>query len=156
MRLIVLNGARNCGKEDVARRLAMNSDCRFIKPFTDHSRDNGLDDDYIRLNKEKLDDKLDKENDFCLTEVKGYRYVFFENQLNAGYVVLIGDDRVVSYLQKNWTGELITVKVHSKNEEYSERFLLNDDDFDIVFNIDYDDFDELEELVGDIYLTGGS
>jgi hypothetical protein len=88
--------------------------------------------------------------------VKGYRYVFFENQLNAGYVVFIGDDRVVSYLQKNWTGELITVKVHSKNEEYSERFSLSDDDFDIVFNIDYDDFDELEELVGDIYLTGGS
>ena len=156
MRLIVLNGAKNCGKEVVAHRLAENSDCRFIKPFTDHSRDNGSDDEYIRLNRKKLDDKLNREKDFCLTEVNGYRYVFFENQLNAGYVVLIGDDRVVAYLQKNWTDELITVKVHSKDEEYSDRFLLGDDEFDIVFNVDYDDFDELEELVGDIYLTGGS
>ena len=151
MRLIVLNGAKNSGKELVARRLAENSDCKYIKPFTDHPRDNGSDDEYIRLNKPKLDNKLDSEVEFCITEVNGYRYVFFENQLNAGYVVLIGDDMVVSYLKRKWKGDLITVKVHSNNEKYSERFLLGDDDFDIVFNVDNDDIDELEELVGDIY-----
>lgn len=152
MRLIILNGAKNCGKEIVARSLAKNSDCKFIRPYTDHT---GVDDEYIRLNESKLSAKMERENPLYETVIDGYRWVFFENQLNAGYVVLIGDDRLISYFRKNWSGELITVRVHSNSEEPSNRSNLSDDNFDIVFNVDSDDMDELEELVGDIYLTGG-
>ena len=153
MRLIALNGAMNSKKEWVARKLAENSDCIWIKPYTDRPRlaVDYDDDEMIHLNYPKLSYKMQREVPLAEVEINNYRYVFFENQLKAGYCVLIADDRVIDYLKNNWDDELITVKIHSNNEEPSKRFQLKDDMFDIVFNVDNDDFDELEELVGDIY-----
>lgn len=148
MRLILINGAKNSKKEIVAMRLSKNSDCIWIKPYTDSKL---LFDDNPHLNKEQLSRKMEREVPLCETVVNNHRYVFFENQLNAEYVVLIGDDRILDYLKNNYSGDMITVKVHSKDEEYSARNLLPDKWFDIVFNVDTDDIDELEELVGDIY-----
>ena len=148
MRLVVINGAKHSKKDIVAMKLAKNSDCVWIKPYTDSKF---LFDDYPHLNEEQLTRKMEREVPLCESVVNGHRYVFFENQLNAEYVVMIGDDRIITYLKNNWDGDLLTVKVHSKDEEYSARNLLPDKDFDIVFNVDMDDIDELEELIGDIY-----
>ena len=153
MRLIALNGAKNTKKEWVARKLSDNSDCIWIKPYTDRPRVHVdyEEDEMIHLNYPKLSYKLERETPLAVTVVNDHRYVFFENQLNAGYCVSIADDRVIEYLKNNWDGELITVKIHSNDEESSDRFQSKDDMFDIIFNVDNDDIDELEELVGDIY-----
>lgn len=155
LKIIAINGARNSGKEIVASKLAQNSDCIWIKPYTDEENPVNLEDyeqdDYIRLNKPKLSDKMDKEVPLCVTEVKGHRWAFFETQFRAGFCVIIADDWIVKYLKKNWDGGLSTIRCHSKNESESERFSLPDDEFDIVFDVDKDEIDLLEELVCDIY-----
>ena len=153
MRLIALNGAKNSRKEWVARKLADNSDCIWIKPYTDRPRlaVDYDDDEMIHLNYPKLSYKLQREEPLAVSVVNDHRYVFFMHQLRAGYCVLIADDRVIEYLKNNWDDELITVKIHSNDEEESYRFRLIDDEYDIVFNVDNDDIDELEELVGDLY-----
>lgn len=151
--MIIISGARYTKKDIVASRLAKNSDCIWIKPYTD--RPSGHveyeQDDYIHLNESQLSDKMEREVPLAVIEVNDHRYVFFENQLRASYCVLIGDDSVVSYFKNNWDGELLTIRCHSKDEKYSERNILGDDEFDIVFDTDGGDYDELEELVGDIY-----
>lgn len=157
MRLVIVSGGKYTKKDVVASRLAKNSDCIWIKPYTD--KPNGYveyeEDDYIHLNEKKLSAKMGREVPLVSIEINGHRYVFFENQLVAGFCVLIGDDSVVSYFKNNWEGELVTIKCHSKNEKYSQRNILGDDEFDIVFDTDTGDYEELEELVGDIYITGG-
>ena len=155
MRLITLSGGKHCRLDQVASGLSMNSDCVWIKPYTDKEYPPNTEeyqlDDYIHLNENQLSDKMIREVPLAETSINGHRYVFFENQLTSGYVVLIADDRVVSYLRNNWNGELITVRCHCKTEEYSERCLMSDDEYDIVFNVDTGTIEELEELVGDIY-----
>ena len=157
MRLIIVSGARYTKKEIVASRLAKNSDCIWIKPYTD--KPNGLveyeQDDYIHMNEKQLTHKMGREVPLAVVEVNDHRYVFFENQLRASYCVLIGDDSLVSYFKNNWDGDLLTIRCHSKDEKYSERNILGDDEFDIVFDTDGGDYDELEELVGDIYHFNG-
>lgn len=157
MRLVIVSGAKYTKKDEVASRLAKNSDCIWIKPYTDKPSGHVEyeQDDCIHLNEKKLSAKMEREVPLVSIETTGHRYVFFENQLVAGFCVLIGDDSVVSYFKNNWEGELITIKCHSKNEKYSQRNILGDDEFDIVFDTDTGDYEELEELVGDIYITGG-
>ena len=159
MRLITLSGGKHTKKDIVAIELAKNSDCIWIRPYTDITDPVNLEDYqqdlYIHLNTKQLDAKIKRETPLAECYVGKHRYVFFENQLVSGYCVLIADDDVVSYLKRNWNGELVTVKLHSKDEKYSERNLLSDDEFDIIFNVDDGDYEELSELVGDIYLTSG-
>lgn len=159
MRLVTISGAKNTKKDFVAFKLAQNSDCVWVHPYTDFEHPINIEDnerdDYAHLSKEKLTRKMEREVPLAVSEVNGHRYVFFENQMTAGFCVIIADDRIVSYLKNNWGGELITIKCHSKNESYSERNLLKDDDFDIVFDVDTGDYDELEELVGDIFISEG-
>ena len=153
MRIIALNGAKNTRKEWVARKLESNSDCIWIHPWTDKPspwRDYE-DDEMMHIDYANLDYKIEHDNPIAITEINNYRYVWFEYQLIAGYCILIADDNVIKYLKENWTDELITVKIHSNDEIYSARSQLKDDEFDIVFNVDNDDIEELEELVGDIY-----
>lgn len=109
------------------------------------------DDRFISLNDKQLNVKLQTEVPLAETIVNGNRYVFFENQLNAEYVVLVGDDRIVFNLQNNWDGDLVTVRCHSKSEVSSPRCLLEDKDFDIVYNYDSDDYDTLVAEIEDIY-----
>ena len=153
MRLIALNGAKNTRKEWVASRLSDNSACIWIQPYTDRPSPHRdyEDDELIHLDESKLSAKMERDTPLAITEVNSHRYVWFENQLKAGYCIIIADDDVIAYLDNKWDGELITVRIHSNDEIYSARSLLKDDDFDIVFNVDNDDIEELEELVGDIY-----
>ena len=149
MKLIVICGAKNSKGDLLAMKLANNSDCIWIKPFTDRPRKEEF--DLKPVSKEKLTHMMDNEDVLAVGEVNGYRYVFFKNQLTADFVVLIGDDRVVTYLKNNWDGDLMTIKCHSKSEEYSERNLLSDDEFDVVFDYDRDDLDLLMYKIEDIY-----
>lgn len=156
MKLICITGAKNSKKHLLAMSLANNSDCIWIKPYTDKkfSRDNPLDDMYIPMNSQQLTHKMEREVPLVVVELEEVRYVFFENQLNADFVVLIGDDRVASYLRNEWDGELITVKCHSDSEEFSERNKMLDKEFDIVFNYDNDDVDDLILEIGGFYDCG--
>lgn len=155
MKIIAINGAKNSKKEYVASMLARNSDCIWIKPYTDQENPINLEefekDEYIRLNPPKLSAKMEREIPLCKIEVNGHRWVFFETQFRASFCVIIADDRVIRYLKKNWNGELFTIKCHSKDEIESERFSLPDNEFDLVYNVDNDEIDLLEELVCDIY-----
>lgn len=151
MILITISGAKNSGKNILAMKLAQNSDCIWIKPYTDKEYPVNIEDweqdTMIHLNKKQLDTKMGHEVPFAETEIKGFRYVFFENQLRADFVVLIADDNMVSSLKREWDGELITIKCHSSKEEYSERNLLKDSEFDLIYNHDTDDYDDLESKI---------
>ena len=149
MKLIVISGAKNSKKDLLASRLASNSDCIWIKPYSNKKVPINSDPvtEFIRLNDKQLNRKLEQEVPLAETVVNGNRYIFFENQLNADYVVIIGDDRVVFNLKNNWKGEIVTVKCHSKSEEASSRFLLSDEEFDIVFDYDIDDYDTFEAMI---------
>lgn len=155
LKIIAINGAKNSKKDRVASQLAKNSDCVWIKPYTDAklpvNTEEFEQDDYIRLNEPKLSDKMERDVPLCSTEINGHRWVFFESQFRVGYCVIIVDDRMITYLKNNWKGDLTTVKCHAKGESYSERCLLSDEDYDIVFDVDNDEIDLLEELVSDIY-----
>lgn len=149
LKLIVLSGAKNSKKTLVASKLAQNSDCIWIKPYCDCKFvDDGL---YIAMARTKLNRKMEREVPLAETVVAGKKYVFFENQLKGDFVVLIGDDRIVYNLKKNWDGHLITVKCHSKDEKPSPRSLMDDKEFDIVFNYETDDFDSLVFEIEDMY-----
>ena len=130
-------------------KLANNSDCIWIKPFTDRERESEY--DLIPVSEKKLTQMMNEEDVLASVELNGNRHVFFKNQLTADFVVLLGDDRVVTYLKDNWDGDLMTIKCHSKSESYSERNLLTDDEFDIVYNYDSDDIDLLMYKIEDIY-----
>ena len=153
MRLIAINGAKYTPKTLVALKLANNSDCVWVHPYTDLNITQ--EDEYVHLSQEKLSRKMEREIPLAVTEVNGHRYVFFENQFRGGFCVIIADDRVISYLKEKWDDELVTVKLHCKKEVKSNRCLLPDDEYDIIFNTDTGDYDELSELVSDIFLTNG-
>lgn len=154
MKLIVITGAKHSKKESVASKLAKNSDCIWIKPYTDRKvlvNGENWDDECIHLNKKQLSDKMDKESVLAKIEVNNHRYVFFENQCRAGFCILIGDDLLVSSLRKSYPNDVIAVRVHHKDEVPSERNLISDDEFDIVFNYGEDDFDSFESNISTDY-----
>ena len=147
MKLIAISGPKYSKKDTLAMKLSQNSDCIWIKPYSDRPvrvNSDDTEDRFIKLNGIQLNTKINKEMPLAITEINGHKYVFFENQLNAEYVVLTGDDRIISYLKDNWDGELVTIKCHSNIEQSSEICTLDDDEFDIVFNVDTDDYDFLE------------
>lgn len=149
MKLILISGAKNSKKDLLAHRLANNSDCIWIKPYSDRSVPVNADPDdrFIKLNDIQLEDKMMKEIPLTETVVSGNRYVFFENQLKGDYCVIVGDDRIVFNLLNNYSGDIVTIKCHSNSEKPSSRFLMPDEEFDFVFNYDTDDYDTLEAMI---------
>ena len=150
MKLILISGARGSKKDLLASRLAGNSDCIWIKPYSNRKvpvNADPVDDRFIKLNDKQLNRKLEKEVPIAETIINGNRYIFFENQLRADYCVIIGDDRVIFNLKNNWDGDIVTVKCHSRDEQSSPRFLLDDTEFDIVYNYDEDDYDTFEAMI---------
>ena len=147
--MILISGARDSKKDLLAHRLANNSDCIWIKPYSDKAVPVNADPDdrFIRLNSVQLNDKMMREVPLAETVIAGNRYVFFENQLRGDYCVLIGDDRIVFNLKNNYEGDMVSIKCHSNSEKPSSRFLLEDSDFDFVFNYDTDDYDTLEAMI---------
>jgi len=155
MKLIVLNGGKHSKKDLLASKLAKNSDCIWVKPYTDRVEPVNLEDwerdDYIHLNVKQLDHKMEREKPLAVVHLGNIRYVFFENQMNASYCVIIGDDAVCYHLKKEFGEDVVTVKVHSNTEEYSERNVMSDEEFDIVYHYDNDDYDSFEAMVESIW-----
>lgn len=149
MKLILISGARNSKKDLLAHRLASNSDCIWIKPYSDKTVPVNADPDdrFIRLNQAQLNVKMMREVPLAETVIAGNRYVFFENQLKGDYCVIVGDDRIVFHLMNNYEGDMVSIKCHSNSEKNSSRFLIEDDEFDFVFNYDIDDYDTLEAMI---------
>ena len=149
--LIIISGAKNSKKNLLAMDLASNSDCRWIKPYTDRevpvNQENWEMDEYVHLTSDLLDKKIVDETVMASIIVDGDRWVFFESQFDSAFGVIIGDDSVVSQFRENWNGELFTIKCHSKDEKYSERSLLKDSEFDAVFCYGRDDYDDLEAKI---------
>lgn len=151
MILIAISGAKNSKKNLLAMKLAGNSDCKWVRPYTNkqvpvNQKDWEMD-EYIHLNDKQLEHKKSRDKVLLTIDINGSEYVYFEYQMNSEYVVIVGDDRVISYFKDNWDGKLITVKCHSNSEKYSERNLLNDSEFDIVYNYDTGDYDDFEAKI---------
>lgn len=148
MKLIVISGGKHSKKDLLATRLASNSDCIWIPPFSNKKLPINVDEDrFISISDNQLSEMTTRENVIAETVVNGSRYVFFEKQLDADYVVIVGDDRIIFALENNFDGDMVTIRCHSNNEIGSPRFLLDDKEFDYVFNYDVDDYDTLEGMI---------
>lgn len=151
MKIIAISGGIDTCKDKLAYRLAENSDVVYIKPYTDREVPINLEvyeqDDLIHLSSEKLSRKMEREIPLTMETVNGNRYVFFKNQCTADFCVMILDDAGIFNLKKNWSGEIITVRVHSKNERSSSRVLMKDSEYDFVFDWDKDDYHDLETAI---------
>ena len=152
MKIIALYGGKNSKKDLLANRLANNSDVVYVKPYTDKEvpvyEEDWEMDDYIHLNAKQLSHKMEREVPLAIITLKSHRYVFFSTQFKENFCVVILDDAGLHGFKKMWDGELVTIRVHSDTEEHSDRCLMTDDEFDIVFNYDKDDYDELEHEIG--------
>lgn len=141
MKLVTITGRPNTGKDLVAMRLDENSDVRYIKPYTDKelpiNSETYEHDGLIHLSKKQLDDKLNREVPLLIREINGSRYVFFENQLNADYIVLIVDEDSLDHLRRKFQDKLFRIYVTKSTCSRSEKY-------DVVFNPDTDDIDFLE------------
>lgn len=151
MKIIALYGGRNSKKELLAMKLANNPNIVYVRPYTDRevpvNQEDWEQDGYTHLNEKQLSHKMEREVPLATIQVDGDRYVFFENQLRADYCVLILDDAGLYNLGKIWSGELLTIRVHSDGEMHSDRCLMSDEEFDIVFDYDNDD---IELILGEL------
>lgn len=155
MRIIALNGARNTGKDYIAKILSKDEYTEFILPYTDKKAYLGVDPErtggYHYLKKDVLDEKIGKELVLSLTTVKDYRYVYFKSQLINGDNVLILDDNAITHLKQEYSSdELLTIRLKSKNSKPSDRFdcYLYDHEFDIVYDKSESNINELLRMVG--------
>ena len=149
MRIIALNCAKNGKADVVAMRLASNSDVVYVKPYTTKpvpiNNEVWDNDDYVHLNDKQLADKMEKEIVAVSCEVGKYKYVYFQNQFSSGFVVLLLDDNCLKIMKEKYGDDLISVRVKSNSEQLSERSgNLRDGFYDIVFDYDYEDIDDLE------------
>ena len=149
MKIIALNCAKNGKADVVAMRLASNSDVVYVKPYTDRdipvNQEDWEQDDYIHLNSKQLSDKIEREPVAVSCKVGDNHYVYFHNQFSSGFVVLLLDDNCLKVMKENYGDDVIAIRVKSDSEELSERSgNLRDSFFDIVFNYDIEDIDELE------------
>ena len=150
-KLITLTGHKNSKKDWVARKLVENSDIEWITPFTDKKKDIGKDSEecggYHFISKERMDEKLREEEWISKITVNGNRYVYFKSQLTADYIVLIVDDYgLMELFESIPRNNLYTVKVKSKDQIESDRVdsYLFDHEFDMTFDVDNGDINELE------------
>ena len=137
-------------KDWIATKLAENSDVNYIKPYMGLELPNGyefsdLEDVHIVL-PSVLEDMKREEKVLSLTTIEDKEYVFFDFQMLAQYNVIIVDDEGLKSLRENWDGNIFSIFVKSSNQKPSKRVgtIFAEHDFDMVFNVDLDDIDELE------------
>lgn len=154
MKIVTLTGNKNTKKDYVASKLSENSDVHFIKPYTDAPLPIGEPSEkyggYQFISKEELDWVIENEEVISLRKINGHRYVYTESQLQAGYNILVVDDYMLLDVRENYPiRDIYSIKLRSKNEKKSDRVdsYLFDHEFDEVFDVDSDDFDELEARI---------
>lgn len=149
MKIVALNCAKNGKADEVAIKLASNSDAVYVRPYTDRdvpvNQEDWNQDDYIHLNSKQLSDKMERENVAVSCKVGDNHYVYFHNQFASGFVVLILDDACIKVMKDMYQEDLVSVRVKSSSEELSERSgNLRDGFFDVIFDYDTEDIDDLE------------
>ena len=142
MLLIIVTGEPNSGKDKVASKLGMNADVKYIRPYSDKKIPVNIEPqdfptEYTYLSEYKLSKKMEHEIPLFTREIGVNRYVVFENQLNADYVVLILDPETLHELQKTYTGRIFSIYCTQNTCD-------NPQDYDVVFNPRVDDIDFLE------------
>ena len=155
-KIITLTGHKHCQKDIVAYMLDTynNGFVTWVKPYTDaplnlgeFSEENG---GYTYLSKEELDFEIKNKNVLSITKVNNHRYVYFEEQMTNEWNVIIADDITVINAKEKWKDNVTSVKIVSESEEKSDRVnqYLFDHEFDFIFDVENDCFDDLErELI---------
>ena len=152
-KIITITGHKHTKKNDLARKLAKNSEVIWVQPYTDRpipkSEIPEKYGEYHFTTKEELDYLIKNNDVLSVTTINNHRYVFFNFQITANYNVLIVDDYGVVDIKTRWKGKIYTIRVVSDNEEQSDRVgeFLYKHEFDTVFDVDKDDYDELEALI---------
>ncbi len=152
LKIVTLTGHKHTKKDYIAKKLAENSDVTYIQPYTDKPLVGGISREeaggHHFISKEEMDYLLKREELLAMTKIVNTRYCFFKFQLQSAYNVLIADDYAVVDI-KNKYDNVFTVRVVSDNEEESDRVgeYLYKHEFDYVFDVDKDDFNELEALI---------
>lgn len=156
--IVTITGHKYTKKDFVAKRLGSKKNAQFIYPYCETelppsaiAMGNGLS-EILMLNyvlPSELDEMIERENVLSVTVINGKRYVFFEFQMTADYNVLIADDYAVNDIMSNWVGNIVTIRLESAKEEESDRVgeYFFKEEFDVLFNVDGDDFAKLEVLV---------
>lgn len=144
--IVSITGNKHSGQTKLAFRLSENSAVSFIKPYTDRPVDDLWSDCYHFVSKEKLDELLDEREVLTQRLVNGHRYVYFKDQLTSSYNVMILDDYGVADVMTNYTMNVYSIKVTSKNEKPSKRVgvYLYNHEFSEVFDTDTGSVEELE------------
>ena len=152
MKIVTITGHKHTKKDYVAMKLAENSDVEFIQPYVDVELPKGVEPDefdgYHIVLPAVMDDMIRDEEVISITEINGRRYVFFEFQITADYIVVIVDDFGLKAIKDKYKN-VFTVLLKSKNQEPSERVLefLKPSDFDVVFDVDTEDISDLEDKI---------
>lgn len=141
MKLVCICGEPNSQKDLVAMKLSQNSDVIYIRPYCDKKVPINLEawdnDGLIHLSPAQLDTKMYCEKPLAVREINDTRYVFFENQLRADYIVMIVDENTLDNLRKDKRWDIISI--------YCTRTsCANPQKYDVIFNPDTDDVDFLE------------
>lgn len=152
-KIVTLTGHKFTKKTIVASRLANNSDVEYIKPYTDREIpkwmvEYEIEDLHFVL-PSVLDKMIEEEDVLTMKTINGNRYVIFKFQMVAPYNVVIVDDYGVLDIESEWDGEVYTIRLVSDNEKQSDRVgeYLFKHEFDLVFDYNKDDFDELESKI---------
>ena len=142
MKLIVITGDKNSGKDYLASKLSENSDIKFIKPYSDKmsnhtTYDEVYDCSFIPINDKKLNVKMECEIPLFERVIGNNRYVVFQNQLNAEYALLILDKYTLDQVRRDYDFSIFSIYCTQGTCD-------NPQDYDVVFNPRVDDIDFLE------------
>lgn len=152
VKIISLTGHKNTKKHMIAEDLSKNESVEYVTPYCD--RELPFDVTSEMLGNEhyilpsRMDEMIENEKVISLVFINDHRYVFFGFQFKNPISVVIADDYQVLHFKDQWEGELFCVKCTSKYEEDSHRVgeCLSDDEFNLVFDVENDDINQLEEI----------
>lgn len=154
MRIIAINGLKNCGKVELAEEWDKNFNVSFVKPYSDNMRPT----DYILMHKNDLEFLIEHNLSLAHETVGNHHYLYDIEQMINDFNVVCVDDLMLKQLKENENIDLITVWVENPKAEPSERCgkLYKQSDYDYVYNKGLDDPGEfLEQMAFDLEMVQG-
>lgn len=152
-KIVTLTGHKFTKKTIVASKLASNSDVVYVQPYTDRELPKwAVDGEELGFHfvlPSVLDKMIEEEDVLTMKTVNENRYVFFKFQFIAPYNVVIVDDYGVLDIKNEWDDLIYTIRLVSDKEKQSDRVgeYLFKHEFDLIFDYDKDDFDEMESKI---------
>ena len=151
MKIIALNGHKNCGKVKLAEKWDKNENVTYVKPYSD-KRDI---ENYIWMDKDDLKFMVNNNIPVASRIINEHIYSFFDEQFINDYcVVCVDDDIMKQFLASDY--DVITVFVDNPKAEKSDRVetLYPKSSYYAVYNYGFDDAGEfLEQLAFDLELV---